>query len=286
MNIQGSRERVLDSVLPHEITHMIFASHFRRPLPRWADEGGATSVEHVSEKQKHRVMLVQFLRTGHGIAFDQMFAMTEYPADVMPLYAQGYSLAEFLIFKGGRRRFVDFLGDGMQSGQWSEAIQRNYGITDLSALQNTWVAWVAQGFPPPPNEVIASSLSRPEATTAAVSQVDNHRARPEANLIYHVRDKGPQGAAPNGSGDPTTSARPDGAAYSPGSAMSAMNAPPGDAQSMPPVGWRPSSQDGAGVTLPPPPSPPITQGTTTEVARPPTVEAGSQVLLEWNQQPK
>ena len=34
--IQGSRERILDSVIPHEILHTILASHFRRPLPRWA----------------------------------------------------------------------------------------------------------------------------------------------------------------------------------------------------------------------------------------------------------
>ena len=54
-------------------------------------------------------MLVQFLRTGRGIAFGQMFAMTEYPQDVMPLYAQGYSLAEFLIYHGGRKKFVAFL---------------------------------------------------------------------------------------------------------------------------------------------------------------------------------
>ena len=148
MTIQGSAQRVLDSVLPHEITHMIFASYFRRPLPRWADEGGATSVEHVSEKQKHRQMLVQFLHTGRGIAFGQMFAMTEYPQDVMPLYAQGYSLAEYLIYRGGRKKFVAFLSDGMNDGQWSAAIQRNYNIRDLSTLQDTWVAWVAQGFPP------------------------------------------------------------------------------------------------------------------------------------------
>ena len=47
MTIQGSEERILDSVLPHEITHTIFASHFRRPLPRWADEGACTTVERV-----------------------------------------------------------------------------------------------------------------------------------------------------------------------------------------------------------------------------------------------
>ena len=152
MTIQGSAERVLDSVLPHEITHMIFASYFRRPLPRWADEGGATSVEHISEKQKHRQMLVQFLHTGRGIAFGQMFAMTEYPQDVMPLYAQGYSLGEFLIYRGGRKKFVAFLADGMRDGQWSAAVSRNYNIRDLSTLQDQWVAWVAHGFPAPPAE--------------------------------------------------------------------------------------------------------------------------------------
>ena len=147
MSIQGSPERILDSVLPHEITHTIFASHFRQPLPRWADEGGATSVEHFSEKNKHRQMLDQFLRTGRGIAFSQMFAMTDYPSDIMPLYAQGYSLAEFLIQTGGRRKYVEFLGDGLQSDDWPGAVHRHYGIQDLSALQNTWLAWVRQGSP-------------------------------------------------------------------------------------------------------------------------------------------
>ena len=81
-------------------------------------------------------MLVQFLHTGRGIAFGQMFAMTEYPQDVMPLYAQGYSLAEYLIYHGGRKKFVAFLADGMRDGQWSAAVQRNYHASDLPALQN------------------------------------------------------------------------------------------------------------------------------------------------------
>ena len=131
MSIQGSAERVLDSVLPHEITHMIFASHFRRPLPRWADEGGATSVEHVSERNKQRAMLDQFLRTGRGIAFNKMFAMTEYPADVLPLYAEGYSTAEFLIQTGGRRKYIAFLDDGLKGGDWAGALQKNYNISNL-----------------------------------------------------------------------------------------------------------------------------------------------------------
>ena len=45
MRVRGTLERVLDSVVPHEVCHTIFASKFRRPLPRWADEGAATLVE-------------------------------------------------------------------------------------------------------------------------------------------------------------------------------------------------------------------------------------------------
>ena len=147
MSIQGSRERILDSVLPHEITHMVFASHFRRPLPRWADEGAATSVEHVSERTKHYRMLDEFLRTGRGIAFNRMFAMTEYPPDVMPLYAQGFSLADYLIQQGGRRKYVQYLDDALKEDQWAEATRRHYGPADLGHLQTAWLAWVDQGHP-------------------------------------------------------------------------------------------------------------------------------------------
>jgi hypothetical protein len=186
MNIQGSAERIFDSVLPHEITHMVFATHFRRPLPRWADEGGATSMECPSEKAKHRAMLLQFLRTGRGIAFSQMFAMTEYPPDVMPLYAQGYSLAEYLIQHGGRRKYVQFLDDALASNQWPEAVQRHYGMTDLGALQNTWLAWVRDGFPPP---AAAATPAMAVAAAAAKGSADGRRPRPAPNLVYHVPAK-------------------------------------------------------------------------------------------------
>jgi hypothetical protein len=186
MTIQGSPQRLLDSVLPHEITHMVFASYFRNPVPRWADEGGATSVEHDSEKAKHKTMLVQFLQTGRGIAFATMFAMTEYPQDVMPLYAQGYSLSEYLIQTGGRRKFVQFLAEGMKTNDWTAAIDRHYGMHDLGVLQNTWLGWVKQGSPrlTPPGGVPETQL----ATSGAP------RPRPEPNLVLRVGKGGPMTA--------------------------------------------------------------------------------------------
>ncbi len=150
MTIQGREERILDSVLPHEITHTIFASYFRQPLPRWADEGACTTVEHPVERARQHRMLIEFLTTGRGIAFPDMFAMREYPADVLPLYSQGYSLARYLIERGGRHKYVAFVRDGLARDDWSGALAKHYGVGDVPQLQHVWLAWVRQGCPAPP----------------------------------------------------------------------------------------------------------------------------------------
>ncbi len=167
MAIQGSRERLLDSVLPHEITHMILASHFRRPLPRWADEGAATSVEHISEREKHRRMLIQFLQKRRGIPFNRMFAMEEYPRDIMPLYAQGFSLTDYLIQEGGHRRFVQFLEAGLADGDWHGAVRQIYGYKELGDLQNQWVGWVAQGYPERQRKAVPVAVAVSQEAVAA-----------------------------------------------------------------------------------------------------------------------
>ncbi len=161
MEIQGSRDRILDSVLPHEITHMVLATHLGRPLPRWADEGAATSVEHTSERSKQEKLLIQFLLTDRGIAFNHMFAMKEYPQDILPLYSQGYSLARYLIARGGKRAFVDYVGDGMNWGNWTAATQKHYGMHSLSDLQVTWLEWVKQGSPEAVAAVAVAANTQP-----------------------------------------------------------------------------------------------------------------------------
>ena len=293
MSIQGSHERLIDSVLPHEVTHTIFASHFRQPLPRWADEGGATSVEHASEKNKHWQMLNVFLRTGRGIPFNQMFAMTEYPQDIMPLYAQGYSLAEFLIQTGGRRKYVEFLHDGMDHDDWSGAVERHYGIRDLSALQNTWLAWVSQGSP-----AITPRNALPTAAPGALA-ADTRRPRPAPNLIYHVPDHQLAGGSAINLvpvSVPGTAATTSSLA----SANRAQNAVPAsptrgsneqvvlldarNAQVLPASGWRkagqPAAANVASLSAPPSPStPPSVDPFSTQVSRPQPLEQPRQQII-------
>jgi hypothetical protein len=148
MEVKGSQERILDSVLPHEISHTILATYFTKlgkPVPRWADEGACTTVEHSSERSKHDHFLIQFLSQGRGLPFATMFTLKDYPPDIMPLYAQGYSVTSFLIAQGGPRRFVQFLEEGMTTENWMMATEKHYGYPMIGKLQTAWSKWVSDG---------------------------------------------------------------------------------------------------------------------------------------------
>lgn len=149
MNVQGTLERILDSVIPHEVSHTIFACHFRRPLPRWADEGAATLAEHESEKRRQVLTLQQVAKTNRRIPLRQLMAIKEYPQnmqDVMTLYAEGYSLAELLVQEKGKTTYLKFINEAHQNG-WDKAIQAHYGYRNVEDLEKRWLEWVMAGSP-------------------------------------------------------------------------------------------------------------------------------------------
>ena len=150
MYVQGSLERILDSVLPHEVNHTIFACHFRKPLPRWADEGAATLFEHRSEQAKQLGLLNQVIKNDRElISLDQLLTMKEYPSGYRPmliLYAEGYALADFLVQQGGQQKYLKFLHDGERQG-WTQAIKANYAHGGVESLQKNWKGWILAGMP-------------------------------------------------------------------------------------------------------------------------------------------
>ncbi len=150
MRVQGSLERILDSVLPHEVNHTIFACHFRRPLPRWADEGAATLFEHRSEQMKQLELLNQVIKNDREfIALPQLLNMKEYPKQMramLILYAEGFALVDFLVQQGGRQKYLKFLADGERIG-WEQAIAENYDHDGVTSLQENWQGWVIAGMP-------------------------------------------------------------------------------------------------------------------------------------------
>jgi len=228
-------------------------------------------------------MLQRFLRTGRGISFSRMFAMKEYPRDVMPLYAQGYTLAEFLIAQGGRRRYVAYVEDGLKSSDWSEATRRHYGIENLGVLQNQWLAWVGKGCPPletiagpkPDSGQLAGvnqrnadgSKSFPKAhpdKPAPDNLAAGKRPRPEPNLIYHVpKDQTAVIAASH-----TAPIRKGAAPTMPESGWQVADAKSAPGERLVPVNPRPLPS-GLSRTVQP------------QLTRPQPPQQSSQIILEW-----
>jgi len=154
MRIQGTAERILDSVLPHEVNHTVFACHFRQPLPRWADEGAASLIEHESERGRLKRIHEQVLGKSQSIPLRQLLSMRNYPEDeqkVLVLYAEGYSLADFLIQQSSKSQYLKFLSAALQQG-WDPALKEFYGYDKVERLQQDLDRWVLAGSPELPEK--------------------------------------------------------------------------------------------------------------------------------------
>ena len=199
MSIQGSRERILDSVIPHEVNHTIFASHFKRPLPRWADEGAATLTEFTSEKMRQRRTLKRRW-TSHRYRLPELLGMMEYPGDpqrpgpgdmakVETLYAQGYSLADFLVQRGGKRAFLKLLGEtavarrtgndldwDYPAAKWEAALREHFDLS-VRDLEKGWHGWVMAGCPTLPRD------DRPAGVPSSPAAPKPGRGLPPGTLL-------------------------------------------------------------------------------------------------------
>ncbi|HEY7428730.1 MAG TPA: hypothetical protein VH682_31155 [Gemmataceae bacterium] len=143
MHIEGTADRLISSVLPHEITHTVLAHHFRAPVPRWADEGAAVLSEDARERVRMEMCIRQLLASSQRfVPLRRLFSLRDYPRDVMALFAEGYSVSRFLIESHDRKTFLAFVGDGMKS-DWDKACQRHYSYKNVGELETAWQKWVS-----------------------------------------------------------------------------------------------------------------------------------------------
>jgi hypothetical protein len=138
MQISGTREGLLENVVPHEVSHAVMATYYRKPIPRWADEGFASRVESQSERSRLYNSLLKILKDNRAIAFGSLFAMVDYPEDKVPLYAEGFTLTTMLIEAHDEGHFLNFLSDGITGGDWSSSVSEYYGYRNLDALELAW----------------------------------------------------------------------------------------------------------------------------------------------------
>ncbi len=146
MQIQGPLDRLIASVLPHEITHTVFAYRFKQAVPRWADEGGSVLSEDDLERTRHNKIVRDILNNRQGIQMRRLFGLKEYPRNVIALYAQGYSIADYLVKLGGdngKHRFLNFVGHGMSRG-WDQAVWTYYRKQSVEHLERDWLNYLAK----------------------------------------------------------------------------------------------------------------------------------------------
>jgi len=179
MEIQGPLDRLLASVLPHEITHTVFAHHFRQPVPRWADEGGSVLSEDDVERTRHDKMTRQILNQGRQIPLRRLFALKEYPREVMCLYAQGFSMSDYLVRRSDRRTFLAFVGHGMHHG-WDGAVQSFYGHRSVEELEGAWLQHLRDSRQQAPDTQFARNPKPSPAPAVALNQNPN---APNANAL-------------------------------------------------------------------------------------------------------
>jgi hypothetical protein len=180
MEITGETKQLLNSVLPHEITHTVLAYHFGRAVPRWADEGGSVLSENAEERFTHDIRCREILNAGRGIRLRALFRMADYPRDMIVLYAQGYSITSYLVERGGdgregRGKLLQFLSLGMQGNDpkahgtaesWNDAARKVYSFESVDALEEAWLQALRT---PPPRTSARDSGSGTRTSTVATA---------------------------------------------------------------------------------------------------------------------
>ena len=150
MTLEGPIDQILNNLLPHEIVHTILADHFRKPVPRWADEGAASLAEDATEFQRYDAAIRRCLSEGKALHLPHLFSLKDYPADIMTFYAQSASVTRFLIASYGPEQFLNLVGSGMESG-WDDAVKMVFKRETIDDMERAWIAWLRKTTPKAPS---------------------------------------------------------------------------------------------------------------------------------------
>jgi hypothetical protein len=174
--ILGPLDRIMKGLLPHELTHVLFAHHFGVQPPRWADEGGAILSEDRYQDERQSKLFRKILAEDRSFSLRRLLEMRQYPDDVACLYAEGHSISRFLVDAKGRKVFLAFVADGLKRG-WDQAVQDQYGFENVEQLETAWLGWVEKRSDP------GSAVRNGKlGTSAATSITDSGRSLGETSL--------------------------------------------------------------------------------------------------------
>lgn len=134
------QEFFLDSMLPHEMAHIIFREFIglNINLPLWIDEGVACSQEKNSLALRMQTAKVLVKKNSY-LKFDKLSELHD-SSSIQPdvFYSESASIIVFLLTKYDKESFLNFsrkLRDGIE---WKKAIFDSYHFTSLEEFEAAW----------------------------------------------------------------------------------------------------------------------------------------------------
>ncbi|MBI4357923.1 MAG: hypothetical protein HY584_01365 [Candidatus Omnitrophica bacterium] len=145
VSFQGSEE-FLESVLPHELAHLIFRDFVggNKTIPLWMDEGLAMAQEKKRIPELDQ-LVTEAIRQKKWIPLDTFIRIRSLHQvssnEAALFYAQAQSLVRFLLSSSAGASFVALCRDLRDGHPLEEAIRKNYPKTfrSLKELETKWV---------------------------------------------------------------------------------------------------------------------------------------------------
>ena len=135
------QENFFDSILPHEMTHIIFREFIGRnvPLPLWIDEGVACSQEKSSLYGRLQVAR-ELVSQNQYIKLDKLSQISRLDDSVSPrvFYSEAASLIVFLIKSQGKDSFLVFSRALRDGKPWEDALLSTYNFSNLEEAEKAW----------------------------------------------------------------------------------------------------------------------------------------------------
>lgn len=138
-------EGFLDSILPHEMGHIIFREFvgFNNPaIPLWFEEGVACYQE-ASKLAVAKEVVRQALKDGSFMSFEGLARFNarniKNEKEVNLFYAESTSIVGYLIKKFGNDRFVLFCQYLRDKKDFERALASSYPLANLKELERNWI---------------------------------------------------------------------------------------------------------------------------------------------------
>jgi len=140
VHLPARQPKMLEDVLPHEVSHSVLAVRFQGKTPRWADEGMAMLAETPAAVRECLGRLPKY-KQEHCLFACDILMQTDDPAHFQTLeyYSQSTSLVQFLTERKGPQAFASFLQTCIAK-DYPAALKQHYNITGFADLHKQWQA--------------------------------------------------------------------------------------------------------------------------------------------------